>query len=129
MHAYHRRLQVENWDVANELLHGNFYGEALPCGGGGPCICDHKPACPPEMGVPDDVGVHTWMYKAVSDGGNHVCASKTVTQGPAHRLGMSACSWHILLNVIGACASGSADSAVSDSGDHVCALGCTGGEG
>lgn len=67
--------QADNYDVNNEMLHGDFFTSRMPCDPNvraalgpvaSPCICDYAPACPPEMGVPADIDIHTWMYRAVS---------------------------------------------------------------
>ncbi|KAG5181844.1 glycoside hydrolase superfamily [Tribonema minus] len=58
--------KADIFDVANEMLHNAWYIDALPCKGGGPCMCDYGPACPNDMNVPNNIDVYSWMYRATS---------------------------------------------------------------
>ncbi|KAG5186968.1 glycoside hydrolase superfamily [Tribonema minus] len=58
--------KAQNWDVNNEMLHGQFFANKLPCKGGAkPCICDYAAACPPGMGADRYIDVRSWMFKAM----------------------------------------------------------------
>ncbi|KAG5184314.1 hypothetical protein JKP88DRAFT_277088 [Tribonema minus] len=65
----------DNYDVNNEMLHGNFFTSRLPCDtsvrdakgvAASPCMCDYADACPDGMKLPKDVDIHTWMYSAMA---------------------------------------------------------------
>ncbi|CAM9262196.1 unnamed protein product [Chrysoparadoxa australica] len=58
--------RISTVDVNNEMLHGDWFLRALPCdGNGSPCMCDYKPACPPEITTNMKIDTRSWMFAAM----------------------------------------------------------------